>query len=103
MNSMEAFIDLSKPGVFLCTYERLLRSAKPNSKRALISTTQRLLDAYALAQYELFRASNVSCHSIKHWVSKRKTMKAMKRKIAECKHALVTWVSKTISFFTRDS
>lgn len=98
--SSAAFLDLSKPGVFLVTYEHLLSSAKPNSKRALIATTRRLMDAYAVAQCELLKLKQKACSSLKQWLSKRKAIKAIIRQIASRKQALITWVSKTLCFFT---
>lgn len=96
---MDAIFELSRPGVFLNTYERLVSSTKPNSKRCLVATTKRLMDAYAIAQYELFMATAISCKGLKQWVERRKTVRSAKLQIARCRSALITWVEKSLRFF----
>lgn len=99
MKRMDAFFELSRPGVFLSTYEHLVSCIKPNCKRSLIATTKRLMDAYAIAQYELFKATSIICKGLKQWIERQKAIRMAKTQTARCRSALITWVEKSLRFF----
>jgi hypothetical protein len=100
MKDFNAVFDISKPGVFLSVYAHLLKSAKPNSRRSLLSTAKRLMESYQNAQRELFVVSSSKANSIPAWIKKRKLEKAIKNKISQFQEMLFSWVSKSLTFFS---
>lgn len=92
-------LDVKKPGTFLSDYEYLLRKAKPNSKRAMVAATRRLMNALDMAKSNLLMASQKKVSCISEWLSKKREIKSIKAQVESCKAALASWVNNTLSFF----
>jgi hypothetical protein len=99
MNNYSAVFDISTPGVFLSVYAHLLKSAKPNSRRSLLSTAKRLMESYQGAQPDLLLVVAKKAGSLPSWINKRKLMGRLKRKISQFQDMLFSWVTKSLSFF----
>lgn len=92
--------DISKPGVFVSTYAQMLNAQKLTSRKALISTTQRLMHALKVAEHNLFLVSQQKALSIMDWFKKKRMISALSYKVKVKRELLLDWVNKSISFFS---
>jgi len=94
-----SLLNVANPGTFLSTYSYLLRDQKQNSRRALVSTTKRLLGLYLKAEGELSALTLKADNSVMAWFRNRRKIKAAKQRIEKLKNEIFSWVDKTITFF----
>lgn len=92
--------DVSKPGSFISNYSHMINSVKLTSRKALISTTARLVRALKEAEYQLFLVSKEMPSSVMDWLKKRRIIRILREGVRRKQQNLYEWVRKSISFYS---
>lgn len=92
--------DVSKPGSFISNYSLMIHSVKLTSRKALVSTTARLVRALKEAEYQLFLVSEEKPSSVMDWLKKRRIIRILREGVKRKQQNLYEWVRKSISFYS---
>lgn len=92
--------DVSNPGSFISNYSLMLNSVKLASRKALISTTERLVRALKETEYKLFLVSEEKSSSVMDWLKKQIEIRTLRECVKRKIQNLYEWVIKSISFFS---
>ena len=101
MGDITRLFDISRPGAFIALYRTLVGLRKPGQKEPLVNTTKRLIHSYLRVQKELTAALNTKTKGLVEWLRKRKIVQSLKLELDRKSERIMTWVSKSITFFCK--